>query len=143
MSFVARGVQVTFDAVDPHTLARWWAALLGYRVEDGHDFIAGLLADGVIVEADVVRFDGRLFFADAVGASDPEGHGPRLLFQRVPEAKIAKNRVHLDIPVDAGQIDDEVARLREAGAALIGFNSHPGHRWAVMADPEDNEFCLH
>ncbi len=140
---MARGVQVTFDAADPHALASWWAALLDYRVEDGHDFIAGLLADGVIVEADVVRRDGRLFFADAVAASDPEGHGPRLFFQRVTEAKVAKSRVHLDIPVDADQLDDEVVRLQETGAALVGFNSYPGHRWAVMRDPEDNEFCLH
>ncbi len=87
MSGMARGVQVTFDAVDPHRLARWWAGLLGYRIEEGHALVAGLLADGVIAEVDVVRVDGQLFFADAVAASDPEGHGLRLFFQRVPEPK--------------------------------------------------------
>lgn len=45
---MARDVQVTFDAADPHRLARWWADVLGYRIEDGHAFVAGLLADGVI-----------------------------------------------------------------------------------------------
>jgi hypothetical protein len=143
MSEMTRGVQVTFDAVDPHRLARWWADLLGYRIEDGHNLVAGLLADGVIGEADVKRVDGQLCFADAVAASDPEGHGPRLYFQRVPESKVAKNRLHLDVPVDNDRLDEEVERLEASGAALVGFNSHPGHRWAVMADPEGNEFCLH
>ena len=91
----------------------------------------------------MVRIDGRLCFADAAAANDPEGAGPRLYFQRVPEAKIAKNRIHLDIPVEAKRLDDEVERLRASGAGLVGFNSHPGHRWAVMSDPEGNEFCLH
>ncbi len=136
-------MQVTFDAADPHGLARWWAGRLGYRIEDGQDLVAGLLADGVIAEADVVRVEGTLFFADAVAASDPEGRGPRLFFQRVPEPKAAKNRVHLDVPVDADRLDEEVQRLEASGAALVEPNSHSGHRWAVMADPERNEFCLH
>ena len=140
---MARGVQVTFDALDPHGLVRWWADLLGYRVEDGHDMVASLLADGVIGESDTVRIGGQLFFADAVAASDPEGRGPRMYFQRVDEPKVAKNRVHLDIPVDAERLDQEVARLEASGAALVAFNSHPGHRWAVLTDPEGNEFCLH
>lgn len=78
----------------------------------------------------------------AVAASDPEKKGPRFYFQRVPEPKVAKNRVHLDIPVEQDQLDAEVQRLQAAGATLAGFDSHPGHRWAVMRDPEGNEFCL-
>jgi hypothetical protein len=140
---MSRGVQVTFDAADPHSLGRWWAELLGYRIEDGHDFVAGLLADGVIQESDVVRIDGRLHFAEATAASDPTGTGPRLYFQRVPEPKTAKNRMHLDVPVAAADLDGEVERLQGAGARLVEFGSHPGHRWAVMQDPEGNEFCLH
>jgi len=140
---VERGVQVTFDAIDPYELASWWSQLLGYRLEDGHDLITRLLADGVIGESEVVQVDGRWAFADAVAASDPDGRGPRLLFQRVPEPKIGKNRVHLDVPVPPEGLDDEVERLQQAGATLVGFNSHPGHRWAVMNDPEGNEFCLH
>ena len=140
---MARGVQITFDAEDPHRLCRWWAALLGYEVEDGHDFVSRLLSDGVIAENQVTRREGRLYFADAVAARDSNGNGPRLYFQRVPEPKTAKNRVHLDVPVDPGALDREVERLEALGASLVGFNSHPGHRWAVMADPEGNEFCLH
>jgi hypothetical protein len=140
---VGRKLQITFDAANPHALCRWWAALLGYEVEDGHDLVSRLLADCVISEAQVVRVDGRLFFADAVAARDPSGDGPRLLFQRVPEPKTAKNRMHLDLPVPPDNLDSEVERLNQTGASLVGFNSHPGHRWAVMADPEGNEFCLH
>ncbi len=139
---MVRGLQITFDAADPHRLAAWWSDLLGYEIEDGHDMIAGLLADGVIADADVVEIDGRLFFREAV-ATAPAGAGPRLLFQLVPEPKTAKNRVHLDVPVDPDQLDVEVARLQATGAELVNFGQHPGHRWAVMRDPEGNEFCLH
>ena len=76
------------------------AALLQYEIEDNHDFVKRLLSEGAIGESDVVTVDGRLYFADAVAAKDPTGKGPRIYFQQVPEAKSAKNRVHLDIPVD-------------------------------------------
>jgi hypothetical protein len=72
---VSKRVQVTFDAADPHGLAAWWAELLGYVVEDGHDFIAGLVDAGTVSESDVVLVSGRLFFADAVAANDSEGLG--------------------------------------------------------------------
>jgi hypothetical protein len=138
-----RGVQVTFDAADPHLLARWWADLLHYQIEDSHERVARLLADGLVTETEVIRVDGRLFLAGAVAASDPEGSGPRLFFQRVPEPKSAKNRVHLDVPVEASELDAEVQRLVAAGASLTGYVTYPGHRTAVMRDPEGNEFCLH
>jgi hypothetical protein len=140
---VGKRVQVTFDAADPHSLAAWWATVLGYNVEDGHDFIAGLLEAGTVSESDVVRVGGRLFFADAVAASDPEGLGPRLYFQRVPEPKAGKNRLHLDVPVTPENLEREVDHLARTGATLVEYRSHPGHRWAVMQDPEGNEFCLH
>jgi hypothetical protein len=140
---VAPGVQVTFDAADPHRLARWWADLLDYQIVDAHDLVTRLLADGAVTEEELVRIDGRLFLADAVAASDPKGVGPRLFFQRVPEPKTAKNRVHLDVPVAADQLDAEVERVVASGASLTGFVTYPGHRAAVMRDPEGNEFCLH
>ncbi len=140
---MGRGVQVTFDAADPHLLARWWADLLSYQIEDSHELVTRLLAEGAITESEVVRVDGRLFLAGAVAASDPTGNGPRLFFQRVPEPKSSKNRVHLDVPVAASQLDDEVQRLVLSGASLTGYNTYPGHRAAVMRDPEGNEFCLH
>lgn len=140
---MTRGIQITFDAAEPHRLAAWWAELLDYEVEDGHDLVSQLLADGVVGDDDVVEIDGRLQFAEAVAAADPTGAGPRLFFQRVPEAKAAKNRVHLDVPVDPEDLEAEVARLTGTGATFVEYGSHPGHRWAVMQDPEGNEFCLH
>jgi hypothetical protein len=139
---MAKRVQVTFDAADPHRLAAWWSELLGYEVEDVHDRVAALLERGILSEADVVQVDGRLSFAEAVAANDPEAAGPRMLFQRVPESKTAKNRVHLDVPVGNEPLDDAVARVVARGAALVEFGQYPGHRWAVMHDPEGNEFCL-
>jgi predicted enzyme related to lactoylglutathione lyase len=143
MQGMERRIQVTFDAADPHALARWWADLLGYQVQDTHDFVTKLLGDGVLTEADVMRIDGRLAFADATAANDPSGAGPRLYFQRVPEPKTAKNRVHVDIPVDPDKLDAEVERVCSRGATLVGLHSQGSHRYAVMQDPEGNEFCLH
>jgi hypothetical protein len=140
---MARQVQVTFDAADPHTLAAWWSELLGYEVEDHHEFISGLLADGAVTEEQVARIDGRLAFADATAASDPDDKGPRCFFQRVPEPKTAKNRMHLDVPGTLGDLEAEVEQLVGRGAQFVEFGEHPGQRWAVMRDPEGNEFCLH
>jgi hypothetical protein len=75
--------------------------------------------------------------------SDPTGAEPRLFFQRVPEAKIAKNRVHLDLHVDADRKAAGVERLIRLGAQLIDTRSDRGPRTHVMRDPEGNEFCLH
>lgn len=138
-------VQVTFDAGDPHGLAAWWAELMGYVVEDHDERVAGLLAEGVVTEDEVVRVDGKLYFAEATAAADPDGTGPRLFFQKVPEGKVAKNRVHLDVAV-AGDHDDLEAAVDHhvaRGATLLNYGSHPGVRWAVLQDPEGNEFCIH
>jgi hypothetical protein len=69
---------------------------------------------------------------------------PRLLFIRVPEAKSTKNRVHLDLEPPAGKTgDEEIERAIELGARLIDDRREPGGRgWAVLVDPEDNEFCI-
>jgi predicted enzyme related to lactoylglutathione lyase len=62
----------------------------------------------------------------------------------LPEAKTAKNRVHLDVPVPGATDDLEgvVERLTAKGATFVDHGSHPGNRWAVMQDPEGNEFCI-
>jgi hypothetical protein len=139
---MALTVQLTFDAVDPHALVRWWADLLGYDVEDTHDGVTELLTAGHITEADIVEIDGRRAFADGAAAHDPDGKGPRIFVQRVPEPKTAKNRLHLDVRVGQDVLDAEVERIGGLGATFVEWNSHPGHRWAVMRDPEGNEFCL-
>lgn len=140
---MATKVQITFDAHDAHALATWWADLLGYEMEDHHDLVAGLLDQGVVTEEQVSRIDGRLGFAGVATARDPEGIAPRFYVQEVPEDKIAKNRVHLDVPIGDEPLDDAVERVATTGAVLVEFREHPGERWAVMQDPEGNEFCLH
>ena len=50
--------------------------------------------------------------------------------------------MHLDVPISGEMLDDAVTRLVGRGAQFIEFGEHPGHRWAVMRDPEGNEFCL-
>jgi hypothetical protein len=84
-----RRVQVTFDAADPHKLARWWAELLHYQIVDAHDLVTRLLADGAVAETEVVRIDGRLFWpmplqppirwAEAHGSSSSESRSPSRL----------------------------------------------------------------
>lgn len=139
---MARTVQVTFDSTDPHAQATWWAGLIGYEVEDHHDRIAQMLEQGIVTDEQVLRVGGRLHFADLVGASDPEGAGPRLLFQRVPEAKATKNRVHLDVRIGDADLEDEVERVTATGATFVEIQVQGPQRWAVMQDPEGNEFCL-
>ena len=139
---MAKTVQITFDTADPHAQAAWWADLLGYRVEDHHDRIAQMLEQGIVTEDLVTRIDGRLHFADLVGASDPDEAGPRLLFQRVPEGKAAKNRVHLDVRIGDADLDAEADRVAGTGATFVEFQTQGPQRWAVMQDPEGNEFCL-
>ena len=96
----------------------------------------------MVTAEQVLTVDGRLTFADAdAAAADPARQGPRLYFQRVPEPKSAKNRVHLDVQLD-DDLDEQVERLRGTGAGFVRFDSQPGHRWAVMPDPEGNEFCV-
>ena len=73
---------------------------------------------------------------DASAIVDPEGAGPRLFFQRVPEGKTAKNRMHLDVNVGRDRVDAEVERLVGEGASVVGEKSEMGERWVVLADPE-------
>jgi hypothetical protein len=136
-------MQVTFDSREPRRLAAFWAAALpGYRVQPpppGFDtWQAFLAARGVPPE----RWDS---------ASAVVGDGPRLFFQQVPEPKSGKNRVHLDlqrgggpsVPVEEqrARVRAEVARLQELGAAFVAEREELGVVWAVMTDPEGNEFC--
>ena len=141
------GFQITFDAVDPHAQARFWAEALGYEVELHDDFIRAQLDAGVSADL-VIEIDGHLFWRTATairppGASDEEAHrGRRLLFQAVPEPKPGKNRVHLDLNVGKDQIDAEVERLLGLGATLLYRFEGPEGRWVTLADPEGNELCI-
>jgi predicted enzyme related to lactoylglutathione lyase len=140
------GFQVTFDAADPQRLAAFWQRVLGYQEEDPpaphatwEDFAkaAGIPEDR---------------WGDFAALVDPEGVRPRLFFQRVPEPKSAKNRVHLDVNVGGGRgvppgqrralVDEAVERLVSDGATLVRAYDEPDQYWVVMQDPEGNEFCL-
>ncbi len=91
----------------------------------------------------------------AFDTADPQGTGPRLFFQRVPEPKTAKNRVYLDVPVPAerqerGGIQErqdgqerEGARLESLGARVLRVSEHRGPRTVTMVDPDGDELCLH
>jgi hypothetical protein len=68
------------------------------------------------------------------------GLGRRILFQRVPEAKTVKNRLHIDLHPGTGRLDAEVARLEGLGATALRRIAEPSGTWVTMADPEGNEF---
>ncbi len=144
---MATRFQIVFDAADPKRLAEFWAAALGYRVPDPPTGFASwddwALAQGIPKES----------WNDACPVEDPDGVGPRIFIQRVPEGKVAKNRVHLDldaggghtVPVEERQrrVDAEAARLKALGATdERGSISQRGEYWVRMNDPEGNEFCV-
>jgi Glyoxalase-like domain len=135
-------IQITFDAHEPHTLARFWAGALGYEQEDHSALIAELLAAERITDADVEQVDGHAAFREAAACSDPSGRRPRLLFQVVPEDKTVKNRMHLDLHVGADHVDDEVRRLEGLGATYAWTSDDRGPRCITLRDPEGNELCV-
>ena len=138
--------QVTLDAADPATLADFWAAALGYIIQpppagfDSWDDWAGKM--GIPEER----------WNDARALVDPEGERPRMFFQRVPEGKKAKNRLHLDITAGGGPgvdhedrvgaVDRHVDDLIDLGATKVEVFRERGEYWVVMQDPEGNEFCV-
>ncbi|TCN52835.1 hypothetical protein EV641_107194 [Rhodococcus sp. SMB37] len=135
--------QVTVDCNNPHIQARWWAEALEWRVEPSDEhFIRGLVAAGHAREEDTEIFDGTLVWRAGAAIADPDHpHRPRMLFQRVPEGKTVKNRMHLDI--QAGDGREMVAeRLAGAGATMLHRGSQGPYEWITMADPEGNEFCI-
>jgi len=142
---VATPIQVVIDCADPTALAPFWAAALGYIVQpppEGHASWEAFLHESGVPETEWNALSAVV---------DPDGSGPRILFQRVPEPKIVKNRVHLD--VNAGgrdETDDErrrlvvrtVERLETLGATVYREFEERGEHWVVMQDPEGNEFCV-
>ena len=123
--------EIVFDCARPAALARFWAAALEYRVRPyDEDEIARLAGMGILdVEDD-----------PTVAVDAPDGSAT-LFFQRVPEGKVVKNRVHLDLMPNAS-MDVEVARLVELGAMVAQAYEEDGIRWTVMRDPEGNELCV-
>ena len=152
---MSRTIQVTFDAHDPEGLSRFWASAMGYVNPPPPGRTAEPGQDPFDVWHDFLREVGvpESQWNARSAAEDPDGDGPRLFFQQVPEGKTAKNRVHLDLRAAPGlqgdermaALEAECARLVELGATrLERHDPEPplagGH--IVMADPEGNEFCL-
>jgi hypothetical protein len=139
---MATTVQVTVDCADPHRVARFWAAALGYEKESHVDVVQGLLDAGLLGRDATVEVDGGVQFADVSACRDPDGVGPRLFFQRVPEGRSAKNRVHLDLHVGTGRAEAEAERLVALGATHLWRTDDRGAPCWTMADVEGNEFCV-
>ena len=119
-------------------MTAFWSVALGYVEEPPP---AGYLSWEDFLWAN----DTPIPPSGSIGAIvDPDGVGPRVLFLRVPELKVVKNRVHLDLR--AGRSDEEKARkiadLIAAGATQVRRVDEHGRWWMVMADPEGNEFCV-
>ena len=129
--------QLTIDAHDPHAQADFWAAALGGAVEDNEAIIARAIEQGWALEEATLVHGGRRFWRDLVAVG---GVGTRLLFQRVPEDKTVKNRLHLDLHVGEARIRPEVDRLVRLGAVEGKDWREPWGHWVAMTDPEGNEF---
>jgi hypothetical protein len=135
-----RRLQVTFDCAQPVALATFWAAVLGYPPPDVDGFREWLRAHDQ-PESDAERWCRIV---------DPTGAWPRLLFQQVPESKVVKNRVHLDVSAPStraggerrADVDAEVDRLVGLGATKLRSVVDESGYFVVLADPEGNEFCI-
>jgi len=115
----SRAANFTIDAHDPRAQAAWWNQVLDDFAPDDSD--------------------GEDSDAEA-GLRGPGGRW--LLFIRVPESKTVKNRMHLCLrPADRSR-DEEVERLLGLGATMVTDLREPDGGWAVLADPEGNEFCV-
>ncbi|MCG8918391.1 VOC family protein [Actinokineospora sp. PR83] len=140
---MALGFQVTFDALDPGRQAGFWALALGYELEPPPPGFATWEEFGERIGMPPERW------GDLAAVVAPDRDGPRVLFQRVPEDKAAKNRVHLDVHVDGPRdegrwerVTAHARRLVEAGATLVAERHENIGNWIVLLDPEGNEFCV-
>jgi hypothetical protein len=152
---MSRQIQVTFDAHDPRALSTFWRDVLGYvhPGPPGVDLPEGadpLAAWDDFLERVGVPEDQR---NTRSAIEDPSGRGPRLFFQQVPEDKVAKNRVHLDVRAAPGlEGEERMAALETECDRLVALGATRVRRdepeppmslgFIVMTDPEGNEFCL-
>jgi hypothetical protein len=140
---MAFDVQVVIDCTGPHDLADWWAQALGWQVEQQDEaFIQRMVESGAASEEDTVRHRGALVWKVGAALTAPDPGRPRLLFQRVPEPRTVKNRLHLDVRVGADRREAEVARLLAMGARELWRAAQGPFEWVTLADPEGNEFCV-
>ncbi|MEU7586846.1 VOC family protein [Micromonospora sp. NPDC049230] len=137
-------VQITFDCAEPERVARFWC---------GVGLPRAAAAEGVFATwDDFDRARPPEKQGSAFACADPTGVGPRRYFQRVPEGKVVKNRLHLDVRVGTGLVGDErlavleaeCARLVALGATRVRLLTadEDDESCLVMQDVEGNEFCL-
>ncbi len=107
---------LTFDTASPLRVGAFWAEVLGFELDPDSD------EEGAYIR-------------------DPSGRTRGVFFQPVPEAKTAKNRLHIDLR-PGGSMDEEVERLRGLGATVVGRVDVESSFWTVMQDPEGNELCV-
>jgi len=132
-------LQITVDCADPARLVTFWSQALGYVVEPPpenfptwNDYWRHIGVPDEELPTDVDAADSIV---------DPDGVGPRIWFQLVPEAKAVKNRLHLDLATaDVVAAGERAALL---GATPLGpLHTGDGSPWRVWCDPEGNEFCF-
>ncbi len=136
--------QVTFDCAEPERVARFWCEVLGYVVPPA--------PAGFATWDDFDRSQPPERRGSAFACVDPSGVGPRLFFQRVPEGKVVKNRVHLDVRVGTGLVGDErLAALQAERERLVALGAvcvqvlladDENESCIPMLDIEGNEFCI-
>jgi predicted enzyme related to lactoylglutathione lyase len=107
---------VVIDVADHDVVVPFWAAALGWTAHPINNQFVGLRAPA----EEQIGFD--------------------ILFQKVPEPKVAKNRAHIDF--DAADVDAEVDRLVGLGGTRLAEHNLGSFRWTIVADPEGNEFCV-
>jgi hypothetical protein len=140
-------IGLVIDCTDPARVGAFWAGALGYMERPPPGGFASWaeydLAHGISEDEANAGFS----------LVDPDGTGPTVFFQRVPEPKAVKNRVHVDVRASHGlppggplaheAVEDRVRALVEAGATVLYRSPHPDEDYFVtLADPEGNEFCV-
>ncbi|MDT4964163.1 MAG: hypothetical protein QOF87_3810 [Pseudonocardiales bacterium] len=118
---------VTFDCADPILVGGFWSAAIGRPLDEGAD--SGFASIG---------FAGRRHRAG--WAEVGEAEEATWIFARVPEPKVGKNRMHLDVVT--ADVEAEIARLVGLGARRVADHDEYGYTWTLMTDPEGNEFDI-
>ncbi|HEV8595644.1 MAG TPA: VOC family protein [Thermoplasmata archaeon] len=146
---MALGIQIVYDCADPQRLSEFYAAALGYKLQDPPEGFATW--EAFLGSIGVPKEEWN----DGSAAVDPEGKGPRIYFQRMDTKKPAKNRLHLDVNASGGRktpeeerrrrIDAEVARILALGLGAEKQSVSDDENWyfVTMLDPEGNEFDVH
>ncbi len=152
---MATRIGLVIDCTDSAALVRFWTEALHYVVQqppDGSPTWADYWRARGMSEEELAEFDDDGGGYDVI--VDPEGIGPRIWFQPVPEAKTVKNRLHIDLFASGGRstpleerislVDKEVERLKGLGATVLRALQTEGldHYAVVLQDPEGNEFCV-